>query len=168
MTDERPVRLDIQALVDGINANKQSERATTQLTLGALIAALEMMPANAQVANLRRPNSYRGYYSDLYFERHDGTRTATELLTECKGAMGQVFLGYKGGEFVMNASATKRFFNQLVPMNHALSSNRFTNQRTTNVGDITVNVNAGKDSSQTALTIGQELRKEIRRGTFSF
>jgi len=103
MTDERPVRLDIQALVDGINANKQSERATTQLTLGALIAALEMMPANAQVANLRRPNSYRGYYSDLYFERHDGTRTATELLTECKGAMGQVFLGYKGGEFVMNA-----------------------------------------------------------------
>jgi hypothetical protein len=95
--------MDMQALIDGMSAQWQRERAETQLTLGALIAALEKMPSDAQVANLRDPDSYRGYYSDLYFERHDGTRPAAELLVECKGAMGQVFTGYKGGEFVMGA-----------------------------------------------------------------
>jgi hypothetical protein len=95
--------LNMQALVDGMSAQWQRERAATQLTLGALIAAIEKMPADAHVANLRDPDSYRGYYSDLYFERHDGTRPAAELLAECKAAMGQVFTGYKGGDFVMGA-----------------------------------------------------------------
>ena len=95
--------LNMQALVDGMSAQWQRERAATQLTLGALIAALEQMPADAQVANLRDPDSYRGYYSDLYFERHDGARSAAELLAECKAAMGQVFTGYKGGDYVMGA-----------------------------------------------------------------
>ena len=95
--------LNMKALIDGMNAHSQRERAATQLTLGALIAALEKMPADAQVANLRDPDSYRGYYDDLYFERHDGTRPAAELLVECNAAMGQVFTGYKGGDFVMGA-----------------------------------------------------------------
>ena len=95
--------MDLQALVDGMSAQWQRERAATQLTLGALIVALEKMPADAQVANLHDPDSYRGYYSDLYFERHDGTRPAAELLAECKAAMGQVFTGYKGGDYVMGA-----------------------------------------------------------------
>lgn len=93
--------MNLQALIDGMNAQWQRERSETQLTLGALISALENMPDDAQVANLRNPDSYRGYYSDLYFERHDGTRPAAELLAECKAAMGQVFTGYKGGEYVM-------------------------------------------------------------------
>ena len=95
--------IDMQALVDGMSAKWQRERADTQLTLSKLIAALEAMPADAQVANLRDMASYRGYYSDLAFERNDGTRPAAELLTECKAAMGQVFCGYKGGDFVMGA-----------------------------------------------------------------
>ena len=95
--------MNIQALIDGMNAHSQRERAATQLTLGELIAALEKMPPDTQVANLRDPDSYRGYYSDLYFERHDGTRPAAELLAECKAAMGQVFTGYKGGDYVMGA-----------------------------------------------------------------
>jgi len=95
--------LNMQALIDGMNAHSQRERAATQLTLGALIAALETMPAETQVANLREMDSYRGYYSDLYFEHHEGARPALELLAECKGAMGQVFTGYKGGDFVMGA-----------------------------------------------------------------
>lgn len=95
--------LNMQALIDGMNAYSQRERAATQLTLGELIEALEKMPADAKVANLRDPDSYRGYYSDLYFERHDGTRPAAELLAECKAAMGQVFTGYKGGDYVMGA-----------------------------------------------------------------
>lgn len=90
-------------MLDGMSARMQRDRAESQLTLGALITALEQMPVDAQVANLRYPNSYRGYYSDLYFEHHDGTRPAAELLAECKSAMGQVFRGYKGGDYVMGA-----------------------------------------------------------------
>lgn len=94
---------NLQAMVDGMSAQWQRERAETQMTLGKLIAELEAMPADMKVANLRDPDSYRGYYSDLYFELQDGTRTASELLAVCKAAMGQVFTGYKGGDFVMGA-----------------------------------------------------------------
>ena len=80
------------------------ERAETQMTLGKLITALEAMPKETQVANMRSAHSYRGYYSDLAFEREAGTRQAGELLTECRNAMGRVFQGYKGGDFVMGES----------------------------------------------------------------
>ena len=53
--------------------------------------------------NLNSAHSYRGYYCDLAFELNDGMRLATELLTECKAAMGKTFGGYKGGDFVMDA-----------------------------------------------------------------
>ena len=92
---------NIQAMFDGLSAQWQRERSKSQLTLGALIAALEAMPPDSQVANLRDPDSYRGYYSDIYFEKNEGTRPAQELLQECKNAMGKVFTGYKGGDFVM-------------------------------------------------------------------
>ena len=93
----------LQALVDGLGAQWQRERAETQMTLGALIKALEAMPSNIQVTNLKSPHSYRGYYEDLAFELCGGTRPAKDLLTECKDAMGGVFVGYKGGDFVMGA-----------------------------------------------------------------
>lgn len=95
--------MDLQATIDRMSARNQRERAETQMTLGKLIATLDAMPADAQVANLRDPDSYRGYYSDLYFKHKQGTRPASELLTDCRAAMGQVFDGYKGGEYVMGA-----------------------------------------------------------------
>ncbi len=93
----------MQALINGMSAQWQRDRAESQLTLGKLIEALEAMPADAQVANLREPGSYRGYYEDLYFEIVDGTRSAADLLAECWKCMGAVFEGYKGGDFVMGA-----------------------------------------------------------------
>jgi hypothetical protein len=95
--------MNIQALVDGMSAQWQRERAETQMTLGKLIAALEAMPEGSEVANMNSAHSYRGYYSDLAFERDEGTRPAVDLLHECKAAMGQVFCGYKGGDYVMGA-----------------------------------------------------------------
>ena len=95
--------MNMQALIDGMSAQWQRERAKTQMTLGKLIAALEVMPEGASVANLNRAHSYRGYYSDLAFEQDEGTRPADYLLAECKAAIGQVFEGYKGGDFVMGA-----------------------------------------------------------------
>lgn len=55
------MRLDtsmFQAVVDGIGASSQRKRAETQMTLGKLITALEGMPADAKVANLRGAQSY--------------------------------------------------------------------------------------------------------------
>lgn len=93
--------VDIQAMIDGMAARAQTTRAQTQLTLGQLIAALSQLPADLLMANLRNPHSYRGYYCDLAFERAEGTRLAGDLLAECRAAMGEVFEGYKGGDFVM-------------------------------------------------------------------
>lgn len=93
--------MSIQAFIDGMNAQMQRERSKTQMTLGQIIEALEGIPADAQVANLRGPHSYRGYYDDLAFKRSEGTRYASDLLADCKAAMGKAFEGYKGGRYVM-------------------------------------------------------------------
>lgn len=93
--------MNIQAMINGMSAQWQRERAETQMTLGKLIATLEAMPEGVEVANLKSAHSYRGYYSDLAFERDEGTRPAAALLAECKAAMGKVFCGCKGGDFVM-------------------------------------------------------------------
>ena len=95
--------MDLQALVDGMSVRWQSERAKTQMTLGKLIKALEAMAPDAEVAQLQSAHSYRGYYSDLAFELGPNTRSVQGLLSDCRAAMGQVFEGYKGGDFVMGA-----------------------------------------------------------------
>jgi len=94
--------INLQALVDGMSAQFQRERSETQMTLGKLIAVLEAMPADTSVAGLHSPHSYRGYYRDLAFEV-EGTTKARLLLAECRAAMGQVFGGYKGGDFMMGS-----------------------------------------------------------------
>lgn len=94
----------LQALVDGLSAHAQAERANSdQLTLGRLIEKLQLLPADTPVAGLGELDSYRGYYSDLAFAPTDKLTTAGELLERCRAAMGQVFTGYKGGDFVMGA-----------------------------------------------------------------
>ena len=92
----------MQELFDSLGAQWRQQRAESQMTLGELVSTLEVMPADAQVASLTDAHSYRGYYSDLAFEHHPGdTRPASDLLTECRAAMGATFIGYKGGDFVM-------------------------------------------------------------------
>jgi hypothetical protein len=93
----------IQAMMDGMSAAWQRARAENQMTLGEMIYTLSRMPGNEHVANLREAHSYRGYYCDLAFERHEGTRPAAELLGECRAAMGEVFMGYKGGDYTMGS-----------------------------------------------------------------
>lgn len=93
--------INLQALMDGMSAQWQKERAETQMTLGKLIDCLSAIPDTEEVPNICSPHSYRGYYSDLAFEQHEGVRRVSELLDECRAAMGEVFIGYKGGEFIM-------------------------------------------------------------------
>lgn len=94
---------NIQTLVDGMNAQWMRERAESQMTLGKLIEQLETMPAHSIVEGIGAPHSYRGYYSDLAFERDTEGVTVERLLVLCRSAMGHVFEGYKGGDFVMGA-----------------------------------------------------------------
>lgn len=93
----------IQDLFLGMSMRMQLERAQSQMTLGSLIAVLEKLPPGSMVDNLTGAHSYRGYYDDLAFERGEGQRPAADLLADCRASMGDVFVGYKGGEFVMGA-----------------------------------------------------------------
>ena len=94
---------NLQAMIDGMSADWQRERAATQMTLGKMIEALEAMPATAEIEGLGDLDSYRGYYCDLAFEPSKEKRLATDVLEVCRAAMGQVFTGYKGGDYVMGA-----------------------------------------------------------------
>lgn len=71
-----------------------------QMTLGSLIDYLETLPSDTEVANLCAEHSYRGYYCDLAFTLDVGsTRSAASLLAACKGSVGRMFEGYKGGYY---------------------------------------------------------------------
>lgn len=91
----------MQAVCDAMSAEWKRERAATQMTLGSLIAALEKLPSDSLVRGLGHAHSYRGYYSDLAFEPQAVSVTADDLLGQCRAAMGRVFKGYKGGDYVM-------------------------------------------------------------------
>jgi hypothetical protein len=92
---------NLKALLDGMSAQWQKDRAASQMTLGDLIDALGSLPEGAEVDAIGDAHSYRGYYSDLAFKRLGGRRKACDLLAEAKAAMGEVFRGYKGGDYMM-------------------------------------------------------------------
>jgi hypothetical protein len=91
-----------QALMNGMSAEWQRERAVTQMTLGKLIERLETLPPETMIA-LANPHSYRGHYTDLAFEARDKI-TVMNALQMCRSAMGEVFEGYKGGHYQMGRS----------------------------------------------------------------
>lgn len=93
--------MDIQAMIKGMSQQWQEERAESQMTLGRLIDFLKTQPADKKIAGFGEANSYRGYHSDLAFEPSLEEQTVSKFLEYCKSAMGEVFEGYKGGEFVM-------------------------------------------------------------------
>lgn len=82
------------------------------ISLGELIALLETRPQEQDVRfdfGYIRPvgvDSYRGFYDHLAIEYTTGGKdmTVAELLAELRGAVGRVFMGYKGGDFRMNRS----------------------------------------------------------------
>ena len=92
---------NMQALMDGMSAQWQSERAETQMTLGGMITTLEAMPKEAEIQGISEPDSYRGYYSDLAFKATEGKIKVADALEMCRAAMGKVFTGYKGGDYMM-------------------------------------------------------------------
>jgi len=94
----------LQAMVNGMAANWQAERADTQMTLGELIDRLEEMDPTVMIKGFGEPHSYRGYYVDLAFETMPDPIRVIDALLMCRDAMGREFEGYKGGDFVMGCN----------------------------------------------------------------
>ena len=69
------------------------------------------------------------------------------------------------GEMVMNSAAAGKFATQLSAMNAGIQPTYNQESRTTNVGDITINVQGGKTGQATVREIAAGLRREVRRGT---
>lgn len=92
----------MQHLIDGMSRKWQEERSESQMTLGKLIDELFVMDPMKEVHGIQNPHSYRGYYSDLAFETNIGVMTtAVKVLEIARSCMGEVFTGYKGGDFQM-------------------------------------------------------------------
>ena len=72
-----------------------------QMTLGEVIEFLEKRDPTEHVKNgWAEPNSYRGYYADLAFAPTMNT-SIDKMLSFARGAVGQTYEGYKGGECKM-------------------------------------------------------------------
>lgn len=100
--------MDINELVKAICDAAAVERSKYHLTLGGLIDSLEKIErAESTLCEFdvggspAYPHSYRGYYSDLAFERGDSIAVG-QLLTVAKEQLGATHEGYKGGDFVMD------------------------------------------------------------------
>lgn len=92
----------MQHQIDGLSQQWQKERAEDQMTLGKLIDELFVMDPTKEVHAIKEPHSYRGYYVDLAFETESGeTMPAIKALEIAKSCMGEVFEGYKGGDYQM-------------------------------------------------------------------
>lgn len=93
--------MNIQQEIDRLSAQWRKERAASQMTLGGLIDRLKELPPDLEVDFVSGPHSYRGYYTDLAFEPESGTMKVSELLSVAEDSLGETFIGYKGGEYVM-------------------------------------------------------------------
>jgi len=99
--------MGLQELMDTISADGRRTRSSYHLTLGGLIEVLSDASPDAVVkfSDHTSPGeemSYRGYYSDLSFDRQVEPKTVAELLGQCQKALGTTYCGYKGGDFVMS------------------------------------------------------------------
>jgi hypothetical protein len=95
---------NIQAMMSGMSAQWQKERSESQMTLGKLIETLAAMPPEMELEGFGEAHSYRGYYSDLAFKKMEQKTTASKALEMARVCMGEVFTGYKGGDFQMGSN----------------------------------------------------------------
>ena len=103
MTDEH-----IKNLFETVSDSNRQTRSQYHLTLGKLIEYLSRYRDDKKVkldigGTLGEENSYRGYYSDLAFSQdYDLKMTAGNLLKRCKEILDSEYIGYKGGEYIMD------------------------------------------------------------------
>ncbi len=89
----------IRDMLNGEVNNNIGEYHYPHITLGVLIDWLERQDPNAVVKHgMVDPHSYRGIYSDLAFQPKLNVSFG-QMLNEAKRALGNVYHGYKGGEY---------------------------------------------------------------------
>ena len=101
-----------QSIFDGMMAQISVQRkakcsAQGQFTLGELVAKLEQFNREDKLqfsdgTNPDSMDSYRGYYEDLAIDRSFDIITVGTFLDRAIDAVGNTFIGYKGGDFLMN------------------------------------------------------------------
>jgi hypothetical protein len=99
--------MDLDTFFDGMMGAMRNTRTVYHLTLGELIDALQSTKDSAQVEIDRGGfpgdfKSYRGYYADLAVDICPDPVSVCEFLAKAEAAVGQTFIGYKGGDFVMD------------------------------------------------------------------
>lgn len=135
-----------KALADNLNAADTALKGIV-LSLDALVKSLNKLPAKLPAGLLGLPKQFGGLIPGT------GNRDSVPaLLTP--------------GEFVVNASATRKFFSQLVAINSGVRPRGFQEGgMVNNIGDINVSVTApqGVDGREIARVLKQELfRRSVR------
>ena len=98
--------MDLQKLVDAMSETSRMERGNYHVTLGELIEFVDKLPllTTVKFSNGSHPSgvdSYRGYYSDLAIEPSNEKINVEKFLVILRGSLGKTFMGYKGGDFIM-------------------------------------------------------------------
>ena len=99
----------IDRMMDMLSDATRRTRSDYHLTLGDAIDQLKVLPSSNTVRfdwNGLSPNSehsYRGYYSDLALDWGTEHCTVRRLLSLCERALGNQYMGYKGGDYLMDA-----------------------------------------------------------------
>src|SRR5262245_21405288 len=89
------------------NSNQERRSSATNMRLGQFIDALSacdpLLPLVLEDGKgIHDLMSYRGYYEDLAISPQSNIKTVGEVLVQARDALGEVFQGYKGGDFPMN------------------------------------------------------------------
>jgi len=93
----------LESLIRLTLMEEREKRKRMQMTLGRLIRALEISGLD-EIDRVKKPRSYRGYYSDLALEPVEGERMPVyELISNLEEAVDKTYEGYKGGEFFMGS-----------------------------------------------------------------
>lgn len=95
-------------MLEGMMARMSEERraGAENMRLGAFIEALEKCEPTLPVVldkggSLNEFISYRGYYEDLAVTPSQDISTVKNILDRARAAVGEMFQGYKGGDFWM-------------------------------------------------------------------
>lgn len=93
--------MDPETILSFVNAQIHQDKSQRGCwSVGRFIAELKSLkPDTLVIPKLKFPHSYRGYYEDLAFEHEEDFQTAEELIDLLKSCVGQVYAGYKGGEY---------------------------------------------------------------------
>ena len=101
--------MNFEDMINGAMARMNQERraSATNMRLGQFIDALRACAPTLPLVlesggGVHGFDSYRGYYEDLCIHPQGEPKLVGVVLVQAQAAMGEVFQGYKGGDFPMH------------------------------------------------------------------